>query len=390
MRRLNVLFATGIYPPDVGGPATYVSHLARELHRRGVMVEVLTYGEAREEDRASPYPVTRVRQSPRVAHRYLSFFRAARIAARRADVLFAQDPLSVGLPTLLASKALRRPLVVKVVGDLAWEIAVDLGRTNDSFTEFQRRRQSVPVELFRRSEHFVARSARSVIAPSQYLREIVQGWGVPEERIAVVHNSLPEAPLETTGRDARRSLGVDGDPLLLAAGRLVPWKRFDLPIRFLSDVKKKCPGARLLLVGSGPLREELESLARELSVRDAVHFVGPLDHPSMMLHLVASDLLLLPSTYEGFSHLLLEAMRAGTPVLATDAGGNAEVVGDAGRLVPAASPEAFGTALVEIAADPGLRAAMAEHGRARAERFSWKNLVEETMKILERAAAPKR
>jgi len=372
---MRVLFATGIYPPDVGGPATYVSHLAKELRSRGVGVEVVTYGGSGEEEPG--FPVHRVPRHPFVAHRYLSFYRAALSAARRADVIYAQDPLSVGLPSLLAGKTSGRPLVVKIVGDLAWEIAVDLNRTMDSFQDFQRRRQSLPVELFRRCERFVARRAQHVIVPSGYLKEIVLGWGVASERVSVVHNSLPEWEPQKTRVEARQELALDGDPLLLMAGRLVRWKRFDLPIRFLAEL----PSAHLVIAGSGPLEEQLKTLARDLGLQGRITFTGSLHHSAMMLHLRASDLFLLPSTYEGFSHLLLEAMRMGTPVLASDAGGNAEVVGDAGRLVSAGSPSAFRAALLELCGDPRLRE-MGERARERARRFSWQALVEETLRLL--------
>jgi len=374
---MNVLFATGIYPPDLGGPATYVSHLARELLSRGIGVEVVTYGARESREKDAGFPVHRVPKHSFVAHRYGSFYRAAREAARRADVIYAQDPLSVGLPSLLAGRASGRPVVVKVVGDLAWEIAVDRKGTADSFQEFQRRRQSLPVELFRRAEHGVARRARHVIVPSEFLRETVLGWGVARERVSVIYNSLPELPLVKTRDQARRELGLGGDPLLLAAGRLVSWKRFDLPIRFLADV----PAAHLIIAGAGPQEESLKTLARDLGVEGRITFTGSLPHEAMMLHLRASDLFLLPSTYEGFSHLLLEAMRMGTAVLASDAGGNAEVVGDAGRLVSAGSASSFRDALLELCGDPQLRE-MGERARERARRFSWQALVEETLRLL--------
>jgi glycosyltransferase involved in cell wall biosynthesis len=377
---MRVLFATGIYPPAVGGPATYVSHLAEELHKRDVGVAVVTYGEERED--GSPFPVHRVPKHRWVGSRYLAFFREARKAARGADVIYAQDPLSVGLPSLCAAKATGRPLVVKIVGDLAWEIAVESKRTEASFTEFQVRRQAPAVELFRRAQVLVARSARRVIVPSEFLKKIILGWGVDERRVSVIYNSLPESPPKQTKEQSRETLGLDGDPLLLAAGRLVPWKRFDLPMRFLRDV----PGAHLVIAGSGPLEEDLRTLSRTLGLQSRVTFTGTLSHESMMLHLRASDLLLLPSTYEGFSHLLLEAMRMEAPVLASDAGGNTEVVGDSGRIVPADSPEDFGAALVELCRDRELREELGARARERARRFSWEVLVEDTLRVLQESA----
>jgi glycosyltransferase involved in cell wall biosynthesis len=302
-----------------------------------------------------------------------------RKSARRADVIYAQDPLSVGFPCCAASVASKRPFVVKIVGDLAWEIAVDLERTKDSFDEFQRRLQSLFVELFRRAQVLVARRARRVIVPSRFLKTVVLGWGVPEERVSVIHNSLPELVPKQTREEARFELGLEGDPLLLAAGRLVPWKRFDLPFRFLPQV----PRAHLVVAGSGPLELELKGLARTLGLEKRTTFTGSLSHERMMLHLRAADLLLLPSTYEGFSHLLLEAMRMGTPILATDAGGNGEVVGDAGRLVPRDSADAFGASLVELCRKPELRRELGARALERARRFSWESLVDETLRNLE-------
>jgi glycosyltransferase involved in cell wall biosynthesis len=386
---MNVLFATGIYPPDVGGPATYVSHLARELHRRGVGVEVVTYGSPQEEDPS--FPVHRVPRHRTVARRYWSFYRALGERMDRADVIYAQDPLSVGLPSVLAGATAGCPVVAKVVGDLAWEIAVDLGRTASSFQEFQNERQALSVELFRFAESAVVRRAATIIVPSRYLGDVVGKWGVAEERISVVHNSLPERAIEKSREEARRELGLEGDPSLLAAGRLVPWKRFDLPIRFLPDVLRMNPSARLTIVGSGPIEADLRELSRELGLEGAVTFRGSIGHEAMMLHLKACDLFLLPSTYEGFSHLLLEAMRTGTAILATDAGGNAEVVGvregAGGRLVSADSSEDFRTALVELARDRELRERLGGQGRERAQRFAWSSLVERTLDILEKAAS---
>lgn len=387
---MKVLFATGIYPPDVGGPATYVSHLARELHARGHGVEVVAYGDSRDE--GSPFTVHRVPRSPSVPRRYLRFFSALLRRASWADVIFAQDPISSGLPAFWAAKLARRRFVLKIVGDLAWEIATDLGRTRDSIERFQEGRHDLLVEALRRTERWVARAAGHVIVPCNYLRGLVAPWGVQPQGLTTIYNSLPEGPIPVESRkEARSRLGIGGDPVLLAAGRFVPWKRFDLLIRLMPEVLRQSPGACLVLVGSGPLDGELRRTARDLGVERPVTFVGPLDTGAMALHLAASDLFLLPSTYEGLSHLLLEAMRAGVPVVATDAGGNAEVVtdGQGGRIVPAGETDSFKEAALELCSSSDLRDRLGQGARERARCFSWEKLIESTLEVLGEASRPK-
>ncbi|NOY35824.1 MAG: glycosyltransferase family 4 protein, partial [bacterium] len=103
---MRILICTGIYPPDIGGPATYSKLLFDELSKRGVEVEVLSFGD--------------VRRLPKII-RHLVYFLKTLKRARGADIVFAQDPVSVGLPAAIAAKILQKRFILKVVGDYAWE-----------------------------------------------------------------------------------------------------------------------------------------------------------------------------------------------------------------------------------------------------------------------------
>jgi glycosyltransferase involved in cell wall biosynthesis len=385
---LNVLFATGIYPPDIGGPATYVRHLARALAARGAGVEVVTYGEAADRDAdADGFAVWRVPRGRALPVRYGAYAAAVRRAAARADLVFAQDPLSAGVPARIGARLARRPTLLKVVGDLAWEIADESGWVKDGVDVFQRRRYGPRVESLRRAQRAVARGARRVIVPSAWVRDIVAGWGVKADRLHVVHNAVPplDAPLPAAD-EARRRLGLAGDFVVTSVGRLIPLKRFALLIEALAQLRPELPEARLVLVGSGPCEHALRARAANLGVADRVHFAGRLPPDEVRLQLRASDVFALVSTHEGFSHVLLEAMQAGVPVLATDVGGNREALEDGrcGGLLRKATGAAIAEALWGLAGRPAERARLAAEGERRA-RESWPAMLEGTLQAIEQA-----
>ena len=388
---MRITFATGIYPPDIGGPATYVSHLARDFFNKAYQVSVVTYaGGAEGTESESNFPIQRVSRSRPLPFRYLSFAAAVRRASRAPDVIYAQDPLSSGLPALVAARTLRRPFAVKIVGDLAWEIGSEQGRVKDDILTFQEKSYGPVIDGARRAQKFVARSAEHIIVPSEFLKSLVVGWGVRDDRIDVVYNSLPDDEIGTTREAARQELsfGPFGrDTVLVSSGRLVPWKRFDHLIRLMPAIRSVVSSARLLIIGTGPCEKKLKELVSELKLDEAVTLVGRVDADRMKLHLMASDILVLASSYEGFSHLLLESMRAGLPVVATDVGGNRELIqnGSNGILVPIQKRDRLTSVLIELCKSPASRARLAAAGRKRSKDFSWDNMINATIAALGRA-----
>ena len=382
---MRVAFATGIFPPDIGGPATYVSGLASELVLRGDAVEVVTYGS--NDGAVSPFPIHHIHRGDVLPLRYWRFARAVRRAVLRSDVVYLQDPMSSGLPGLLAAKSTGRPSVLKVVGDPAWELFRESGVVTDDFLGFQDSRYSARVEAVRLASRLVARGADRVLVPSRFLRNVVESWGVPSDRIEVVYNGVKDATLSPDdARQARRRLGLGDETIILSSGRLVPWKGFDTLVRLAAAMKLHRPELRWIIVGSGPWENHLRELAADLSVTDRVRFTGRLSHEQMSLYLRAGDVFVLWSEYEGLSHVLLEAMQAGTAVVASDAGGNKEVVehGESGLLVPWGDSAGLREAIERLSRDPALRERLRGAGRARSGAFSWRSTVEGTIEVLER------
>jgi glycosyltransferase involved in cell wall biosynthesis len=370
---VRILIVTGIFPPDIGGPATYVPQIAEGLAQRGHAVTVVTLSDHLDhEDGVYPFRVIRL---PRRAFRPWRMGRTVLVLlrlGRRADVLFVNG---LALESVLANFVLRKPLVMKVVGDLAWERATGRGWTADDFETFQRRRYGLRIELLKALRSWWTRRADRVIVPSRYLARWVVGWGVPAEKIVVIYNAVE--PVD----------GVEPLPVPLktpikavTVGRLIPLKRVD----GLLEALKELPDLGLVVVGDGPERLRLERRARELGVSDRVYFAGQRSKKEALGLMAACDLFVLNSAYEGLPHVVLEAMALGLPVVATAAGGTPEVVrdGETGVLVPGRYGT-LGASLSALARDPALRRRLGRAARQWiGERLSAENMIRLTEETL--------
>ena len=214
-----------------------------------------------------------------------------------------------------------------------------------------------------------------VVAVSEDTRQRLLEWcAVAPEQVVVIPNGIDLRPYheQHDRQGVRREMGWgDGDLILGTVARLSPEKAQDLLIRAFARAMPDGRRGRLVLVGDGPSRKELEALVSALGVKGRVDFLGfRRDVPAL---LSGMDLFVLPSRMEGMALTLIEAMASGLPVVATDVGGSHEVVADGktGVLVPAEDPEALAGALRTLLLDPGMRRAFGDAGRIVAEqRFS--------------------
>lgn len=216
-------------------------------------------------------------------------------------------------------------------------------------------------------------------AVSADLRRHMISEGFPGRRLEVVYNGIAagERPRPAQRQAAREALGLAPGALVVGSvGRLDPVKNLPALLRAHARLLAEHPEARLVIVGDGPDREALHAEARDLNIADTVVFTGY--RADVRAVLPAFDVYANSSRYEGVSLTILEAMAAGLPVVATDVGGNPEVVIDheTGRLV-AGHASALAGALVELANHPKRRHAMGDAGRWRVKRhFSLDRMAE--------------
>jgi glycosyltransferase involved in cell wall biosynthesis len=211
-----------------------------------------------------------------------------------------------------------------------------------------------------------------------------------EERFVTILNGIGEPASAPRPRDeVRAAFGLAaGRPVALTVGSLTPQKSQDVLLRAMAVARARVPQAVLLIAGEGRLREPLLALHAELGLGDSVRFLGARnDVPDLM---GACDLFVLSSSREGLSVTLLEAMRAGRAVLATDVGGNREAVADGvtGRIVPVGGVATMGEALADLLGDGARLGALGAAGRSRQhERFGAERMVRETESLYRAALA---
>jgi teichuronic acid biosynthesis glycosyltransferase TuaC len=224
--------------------------------------------------------------------------------------------------------------------------------------------------LARRWMRWAARRAAACIGVSQGLADVLLGWGLPSDKVHVLRNGVDLERFQVIDRPACRArLGVQGDPLVLSVGNLVEVKGHDLTLDAFAQLHARRPGARLVFVGHGGWQPRLEAQAQALGVAQAVRFAGARPQDELPLWYGAADQLVLASRSEGWANVLLEAMACGTPVVATDVGAAAEVLGGArvGALVGPREPAVLAQAIEALHRAPPARDAVRRH----AERFSW-------------------
>lgn len=363
---MRLVIATPLYPPEIGGPATYAKILEEGLPKLGIETVIVKFSD--------------VRHLPHVI-RHIVYAWRMHIATRHADVILTLDMLSVGWPALCANLFRRKPFVVKIVGDHIWEQGRQRFGITEVLEKFPRFSFSWhPYLWFLRALQFsVVRAADRVIVPSEYLKKIITAWGIPVGKITVIYNAVP---LENTGTvpDAVASLQK---PLVVSVGRLVPWKHFDGVIDAVAALRAKGISASLAIVGSGPLRAEIEKYARE-KLGDSCVVLGALSHTDTLAVMRSADAFVLNSSYEGLSHVLIEALALSVPIVATRVGGNGEVVtdGEDGLLVPSGDTGVLTQALERVLTDAMLRESMRRHANTSAQRFSADAMLTTTAELL--------
>ncbi len=344
---MRVLVVSGIWPPDVGGPASHAPDVADFLLSQGHEVEVVTTAVRAPEPR--PYPVRFVSRALPPGVRHLRGAALVRARARRCDVVYTTGMFG---RSYAGSTLARRPYVVKLTADPAFERARRRGVVGGDVDEFQRAATGPVVSLLRVARNVELRGAAHVFCPSTYLRELAVSWGVPAGRVSVLPNPYPPLPELPPREELKRSFGVDGCTLAFA-GRLTAQKSLGVALEALAGVD----GITLLIAGDGDERAALERRAGELGLGERVRFLGPQPRERVVELFRAADAAILSSSWENFPHTVVEALAVGTPVLATRVGGVAEVVhdGENGLLFPVGDAAALEAGIRRFFEDEQLR-----------------------------------
>lgn len=372
---MRILISTSVFPPDIGGPATYVPDLAQNLVKQGHTVYVLTSSdvEKHRDDNLYPFSVYRVTRQSRITRMIVLTLMTIKLA-RYSDIIFVNGNF---IEAVIATKIIRKPLVFKVVGDWIWERCVNAGLVKDKIDDFQQNQYTWKIGYQKWLRNWVTQQANAIIVPSNYLKKIVVNWNIRPEKISVIYNAS-HLPTEQDIAEAESFKGYT----IITVARLVAWKGIDRLIRVLANI----PCTRLMIIGDGPIKNELEKLTSALDLQTRVTFVGRVNRAKVLAYLKSADLFVLNSTYEGLPHVIVEAMQAQIPVIATNVGGTHELIEDMvnGRLIPAEDDLALYNAITELLTNADLCDSLVKNAYITVStQLSWQTMIQETRNLLQ-------
>lgn len=247
----------------------------------------------------------------------------------------------------------------------------------------------------KRTNAYIWQSNDAIVAISQDARDEMVKWNhIPSDKLRVIYNGIDIAKYSANNNgflEMKRALQLDSAAYIIGTvARLSPEKDQYTLIEAFAEITKKIDGVHLAIVGDGPLRNELEVLSRRLGISNQVHFLGFRKDVADILKLF--DVFVLSSLMEGVSLTLLEAMAVAKPVVATDVGGNPEVIVDGvtGFLVPSKDPKKLTNAIIALHNNREFAHKMGEAGRKRVEgRFSSDRMIKEYENLYEECLARK-
>jgi glycogen(starch) synthase len=385
---MRVLLISWEYPPVIeGGLGRHVRKLSESLVHDGVEVHVLTRGGGRLPAEADQHGVRvhRVRepQFPRDPSAFVRWVHAmntdmhalaAELCERfEFDLIHSHDWLVAGAARL-AARQIESPWLVTVHA-----------------TEFGRHQgwvQNHPQSHIHAAERAMVRSADHVITCSRYMRvHVANVFGVRPAKITAIPNGIDPRDLEPVQDDLdalRAKYASPGDLLVLLVGRLVYEKGFHLALDALAPVVRRLGGVRFVIAGTGTAEAELKRQARRLGLSDHGVFLGWVGDD--MLHSLyrVSDLCIVPSLYEPFGLVALEAMASGCLCVVADTGGLREVVpveGTVGLRFPSRDATALRAVLERVLTDDAARAQLVAEAREHVLRFDWAEVARRTTDV---------
>lgn len=289
------------------------------------------------------------------------------------NATYSLSSLGGGIFSLVSAGLFKKKFFIHVDGDHAWQIATEKNKTILSVDDFQKAKKSGRVGFLFWLQKFLCKRSEQIIVPSECVKRLVSGWNVPSEKIKIIYDPIDFKPAELSKEEARKKIGIHGN-LLISVGKLAPWKGFKMLIKIMPKLLEINQFFRLVIIGDGPDRKNLELIIRNLGLDRKVYLVGQKSKDELAVYLAASDIFILNSGYEGFPRELLEAMAAGIPIVASAVMGNREIVhqGENGFLVKYNDEFNLIEAVKTLRQDPELKEQFVAGGKQTALKYSFK------------------
>lgn len=306
---MKILITSGIFPPDIGGPASYVPKIATELSKRGHKITVLCLSEQDFDDSKFNFDIIRINRKIFLPVRILLTIIKIISLSVKSDLIFAN---TLTFESSIGAILSRRPVVHKVVADYAWEKLCELNLYDDSFEQYQKVKKNLTFCLFEYYFKYPLNFSSKIITPSNYLKNSISKWNKNLD-IETIHNSF-EFNSELNKKHINENIK------LVTVGRLEPVKGLT---ELIDKIKVSRYNLFLDIIGEGSQFEDLKILLKE---NENIRLLGFFEHNKVLEKLKSYDIFILNSYHEGLPNVLLEASNAGLYLISQNVGGCSEVI----------------------------------------------------------------
>lgn len=316
---MRVLVTVGIFPPDIGGPATFVPKIAKYFQDElNYEIEILTLSDNKNSNINDDFSVKRIDRNLPIIYRWLKTIFTIYKLGKNKDLIFVNG---LGTEATIANIFLKKKIIRKIVGDPVWERAYSKAKISESFDEFQVKNYGFSISLQKKVRSFSIKKSDIVVTPSQHLKNFILNLGF-KNKIEIINNGV-FIPEENTNIFTNDQINIT------IVSRLVSHKNIKKIIRAISDLNS--PLINLNIIGDGPELNQLQKISLESNNKDNIIFHGKLNRDDINHIFLKSDIYIQASNYEGLPHSLLEAMSYGIPVLCTPVGECKEILGNEDR-----------------------------------------------------------
>ncbi len=316
---MEILITVGIFPPDIGGPASFVPKISKYIKDNyNYDPEIICLSEKENLDKSSDFYVHRINRNLPIVIRWIkTVFKIYKIGKKK-DLIFVNG---LGTEVSIANILLKKKIVRKIVGDPVWERLYNKKIIEDNFDKFQTKNYGPYIKLQKSIRNWSIKNTDIVITPSEHLKNFIKKTGY-KKNIEVIENGVYI-------NDEKFTPFLSNNLNMIVVSRLVVQKNIDLVIKSVSEIRNI--NINLNIVGEGSELNTLKKLVKKLKKEKNIKFLGKLDTNKISKELTKNDLFIQASNYEGLPHSLLEAINKGIPVISSDSGGCGKLLGNGKR-----------------------------------------------------------
>jgi glycosyltransferase involved in cell wall biosynthesis len=386
--KMKILLVSGVYPPKIGGPSAQTQQIARSLIARCIDVHIITYGNPSSSGIIEGIPITFIDETScqgwldKIVRNTRIYYEINRIISEFNPTVLHMQTMSFNL-TIMAGIIARFhqiPSIVKYSSDLVWDIINQDKMINISAKNLPQQLYTFVLELF---QGFLFSVYDCIWATTPlYQKRLVQHFSISNNKILLLPNFTKLQPFEAIAA-ARKSADcqqgvIESVPhlkpiTLLTVARLIPLKGIEICLEAISHLLDLPVSLRIIGSGSPDYELFLRDMAERLGVSNRVEFAGAVSPTHIPGEYQSADIFILASYQEAFGIVLIEAMAAGLPIIASNVGGIPTVVENevSGKLVPAGDALSLAMAIRFLVVNEEERHAMAIAARTRAKAFDW-------------------